>query len=133
YPTALTAHPLRPRAHTHLEAAEARSEISGGVFVCSGLCSPKPAYEVVDETGRVVYRPSHVDRKYFSENLMGRWFADPTPGEIRAFVGSKIKYIPVRSRGDGVFKVKSSDWKQAGPSLGAVLAAAKVIISIKKS
>lgn len=104
---------------------------TGVVFDCRGVCSPRPVYQVIDEQQKVVYRPSHVGRQFFAENLMGRWFKDPTPGEIRSYVGSNPIHVRVVGKESGVFRVANSDWKPLAGAGKQLLAQAKVVISVK--
>lgn len=85
-PKALEVAGLRFRQKEALQTA--MTQFSGIVLKCDKALKPRATYQVVDETGTVVFDVRDMAEDAFRRNLMGRWFRRPSPSELVEVVGN---------------------------------------------
>ena len=104
------------------------SMFSGLILRSDAHIAPKAAYEVVDETGQVLYSQKDVSEEAFHQNLMGRWFQKPNRQEIASAVGLKPISINFELDSKGRLQVQGSVWREAISASPAILQNARVAL-----
>lgn len=105
-----------------------QSMFSGLILRTEKSLAPRASYQVVDETGRVLYSQKDVLEEAFNRNLMGRWFQNPSRKEVSAAVGTKPISINFEVDEQGRFRVQGSAWQEAMGASQAVLQNARIAI-----
>lgn len=75
--------------------AIAGTQYSGVVLKLKSAMKPRAIYDLVGEGGEVLFSAGDVAQDAFAKNMMGAWFANPSPSEISSLVGSQPLVIPV--------------------------------------
>lgn len=111
----------------------AESRFSGLVLRSTKPLTPVSSYQLVDETGRVLFKVDQVSKEAYEKYLMGKWFVDPSREELTRAVGPKPVSLPITPKGPGVFEVQGFSWKEAIQDSKAILANARIAIVSPKS
>jgi hypothetical protein len=106
------------------------SMFSGLILRTEGHLTPKATYEIVDETGRVLYSQKDVSEEAFQQNLMGRWFKKANRQEIASAVGLKPISINFEVDPKGRLQVQGSVWQEAISNSPAILQNARVALIV---
>lgn len=106
------------------------SVFSGIVLRSSKAIRPYANYRLQDETGKILFKIQDVAKEAYEKNLMGRWFVNPSRGELTQVLGSKFISLPVEPDSQGNFRVQSQAWKEAVQDSKAVLANARIVIAL---
>jgi hypothetical protein len=106
------------------------SMFSGLILRSDNHLAPKASYEVVDETGRVLYSQKDVSEEAFRQNLMGRWFQKANRKEIASAVGLKPISINFEVDAKGRLQVQGSVWQEAISNSPAILQNARVALIV---
>jgi len=100
------------RFHQKDAASVSMSEYTGLILQADKSVSPRATYQIVDETGAVLFDVHDMAEEAYRKNLMGRWFRQPTANELASAVGRSPIRIAATAI-DGKFQVKRSDWEKA--------------------
>lgn len=93
---------------------------------------PTSVYEVVDQTGALLFSLESVSREAYERNLMGRWFVDPQREELIKYVGSKPVSIQVKVQSPNRLMVQKGAWTDALQDSGQVLSNSKIALVLPK-
>lgn len=94
------------------ETTQPATQHSGVVFEAAKAMKPRAMYQVVDETGAVLFEVKDMAQEAYQKNLMGRWFKRPTSTELSSSVGASPLHIKADVNGDRLV-VRRSEWDQA--------------------
>jgi hypothetical protein len=95
------------------EAAEApMTQYTGLILHADQALKPKAMYQVVDESGAVLFDVKDMAQEAFRKNLMGRWFKRPGKSELADVVGKSPLTVDAQVK-DGRFVVARGDWDKA--------------------
>ena len=103
---------------------------SGLVLRASSSIEPRARYRVVDETGKLLFQVSDVDRKSYNKNLMGRWLVEPNRSELLAIVGSQPLSVDFWEDRAGQFVVLGQAWSQLAKEGKRLLRGARIAIVV---
>jgi hypothetical protein len=108
-PKAMTTSLIRFRQK---EAASAQiMQRTGVVIRLNSKVSPRPRYQVLDETGVPLFEAKDMAEEGFARNLMGRWYEAPADAEAADFVGKNPVYIDASVDPRGNLVVARDLWK----------------------
>ncbi len=86
------------------------NQYTGIIFKLSASMKPAPAYQIVDEEGKVLFDVKDMAAVSYRKNLMGRWFKRATQDEILEAVGKGPIEVPAKPVG-GKIVVSRNDWE----------------------
>lgn len=89
------------------------SERTGLVLQLDKATKPRVTYQVVDETGAVLFGPQDMAEEAFRKNLMGRWYLRPTSSELQDSVGRNPIALPATVISEGQMRVSREAWDKA--------------------
>ena len=72
-----------------------------------------------------------VAKASFEKRFMGYWFQSPTATELEAAVGGNPVEVVGEPAGDGMIRVKQSEWAKALAGNESLLQTAKVAVALK--
>jgi len=118
--------------HFHQKDANepAMTQYTGLVLAADKSVKPTAIYQVVDETGAVLFDVKDMAQEAFQRHLMGRWYRRPTTAELADAVGQRPVTLAVVAAGDGHFVAKRADWEQALEGQRSLLVNGLVAISL---
>lgn len=101
---------------------------SGLVMLASSYFHPRAVYRIEGKSGHSYFDVTAVQKKYFTRNLMGRYFVDTTPARLSRFIGNKPHVLPVREKSPAVLEVDDTTWKIFSVGNGKILATATIAV-----
>lgn len=127
-PKALEAAGLRFRQKEAL--APAMTQFTGVVLKTDKTVKPRALYQVVDETGAVLYDVHDMAEEAYKRNLMGRWFKRPSSGELAEAVGKNPLTLEAKALDGGKFQVRRDSWEKALEGHKALLVNGTVAVAL---
>lgn len=112
----------------NLEAAE--GTFTGLVLRLDGKTEPRPVYQVVNEIGQVLFDITSVVKEAYEKNLMGKWYVNPTRGELASAVGAKPVSLEAKVIESGKYLVQGSAWHEALKSSQSLLSHSKIAVIV---
>ncbi len=106
---------------------------TGVIFKLSKFVAPHPTYEIVDEDHNILFGVKNMSKEGYEKSLMGRWYVNPSKGEVKAFVGMEPLEVNVEVDSEGRFIVKRSLWASGSSTVVDLIAAGKVVLALPKS
>ena len=88
------------------------SSSSGVVFSVDKKAKPAPIYQIVDESGAVLFQAKDMAEAAYREGLMGRWLQRPSEKDLAAAVGIKPARLALVSVAPGQFQVSRAVWDE---------------------
>ncbi len=107
----------------------AMTQFTGIVLKADKATKPKPIYQVVDESGAVVFDVKDMAEEAYRKNLMGRWFKRPTAGELGEAAGKNPVQLEAEVQ-DGRFVVSRASWDKALEGHRSLLVNGLVVIAL---
>lgn len=107
-----------------------QAHFSGLVLRSRSYVAPRAFYQVVDETGKVVYEIKDVQKAGYEKNLMGRWFSQLSRDELLKYAGPKPLSIEFEANSKGQFVVLGNVWNQIVTSNAELLKNAKIVFEV---
>lgn len=84
---------------------------SGIVFAVDKKAKPAAVYQVVDESGAVLFEARDMAEAAFRERLMGKWLERPGEKDLAAAVGAHPTRIALKAISPGKFQAARSEWE----------------------
>jgi len=92
---------------------------------------PVPRYEIVDQSGAVLFSVESMTREAYEKNLMGRWFTEPQREELK-YLGPKRVSLQVKVVGSDRLMVQKGAWTDALQDSMQVLSEGRIALVIPK-
>jgi hypothetical protein len=100
------------------------------VFKLDKAIRARPIYQVVDESGALLFNEGDMAEQAYEKHLMGRWFVSPTPNELTQAIGKKPLEIRVSVDDKGRFVVSRKKWQEAVSGYRSLLVAGAIAIAL---
>lgn len=88
------------------------SSTSGVIFTVDKKAKPAAVYQIVDESGAILFEAKDVAEAAFQQGLMGRWLQRPGDKDLAAVVGAKPARLSLVSIGPGKFQANRAAWDE---------------------
>lgn len=108
--------------------ADARN--SGIVFEVKGATSPVAHYQVVSETGQVLFSAADIAQDAYNKNLMGQWHKGLSAAKSGSLAGSNAARLQATMQPNGDLQVSEQAWREATTGNESVLTAGKISLVI---
>lgn len=89
------------------------SQHTGLVLQFDKPMKPRVTYQVVDESGNILFGPQDMAEEAFRKNLMGRWYRKPSSTELAEAVGKNPIAIQATLAPSGQIVVPREAWDKA--------------------
>lgn len=107
----------------------AESNFSGVILRTKELVEPRAHYEIVDETGKLLFSQKDVKKDSYFQNLMGKWLESPTRMELSSIVGVKPVSIEFKEDNKKRFVVQGKVWNQIFNTTKDLFTQAKIVLA----
>jgi hypothetical protein len=111
-------------------AAPQMTQYTGVIVALDKSIKPRATYQIVDETGEVLFDVHDMAEGGYRKNLMGRWFRKPQPAELGEAVGKHPLKLDARANDDGRLVVARADWDAATDGHRALLVNGQVALAL---